>query len=357
MKKILHVVRSFNNGGTEKYIMNLLKNTYKEYDNYILIYENITYGREELEQMGIKIIQLKDINKEGVVDKIKFIRSFVKINQIDVVYSYTYYNSAYVMLAAFLGKVKKRITHAHRSASEQRRTLKYNIYIFLSKILISLFSTDCLACGLDAGKSLFYKKFKVINNGIELEKYKFNNEKRNLIRKEFNISDDDIVIGTIGRLDKNKNQIFMIKVFEKYHKENTNSKLLIIGEGEQKNDLKELIRNLKIEDVVILLGNREDANELYNAFDLFMLTSIKEGLPFVLIEAQANGLNSIVSDSVDKNADISNSIKFVSLDDDISKWLETIKKEKFIRKDNIKKIIEKGYSLESSIKSVMEIYG
>ena len=149
----------------------------------------------------------------------------------------------------------------------------------------------------------------------------------------------------------------MIKVFEKYHKENTNSKLLIIGEGEQKNDLKELIRNLKIEDVVILLGNREDANELYNAFDLFMLTSIKEGLPFVLIEAQANGLNSIVSDSVDKNADISNSIKFVSLDDDISKWLETIKKEKFIRKDNIKKIIEKGYSLESSIKSVMEIYG
>ena len=90
--------------------------------------------------------------------------------------------------------------------------------------------------------------------------------------------------------------------------------------------------------------------------DLFFLTSIKEGLPYVLIEAQTNGLKCIVSDSIDKSSDISNSIIFISLKEPINNWIEIIKKEKFKRKDNVKSIIESGYSIEDSVKIINKLY-
>ena len=356
MKTVLHVLRTFENGGTERYLINLLKKTYQEYNNIILVYDKVNYWNKELKEMNVKVISINNPKKDGVIKNLKMIGKIIKENKIDVLYSYTHYNSGIVMLAGFLKKVKIRITHSHRSSSEQKHSIKYHIYRLSMKLLINIFSTDRLACGNEAGKDLFYKKFKNVNNGIEIDKYIYDENLRKKIRKEFNIPENYKVIGTMGRLDKNKNQLFLIKVFKKYHDINNNSKLIIIGEGDNRKELEKYISNNELSTSVILTGIRSDANEIYNAMDLFALTSIKEGLPYVLIEAQTNGLSCVVSDSVDKNSNISNHISFLSLDEDYENWVDCIIENIKKRNDNIEKIISNGYSLNDSVTIIKNIY-
>ena len=356
MKKVLHVLRGFYNGGTEKYVMDLLRSTYKDYENILLVYENINHYKEELDKMNIKIIVIEPPKKIGFSKSIKKIRSVIKENDVDIVYSYTHYNSSIVMLCAFLEHVKIRITHSHRSSSEQSINPIYLMYILFNKILINIFSNVRLACGKKAGKSLFYKKFTIINNGVDIDKFKYDIDQRNQIRKKLNVSSDCSVIGMIGRLDINKNNIFFIKVFENYLKINSNSKLIIVGDGDQKEKLTKYVNDKKLNEKVLFLGKRDDVNKLYSAFDLFALTSIKEGLPYVLIEAQTNGLRCLVSDSVDRESNVSQKCTYLSLSDDYEKWCNEIDKNIKKRDNNIENLISNGYSLTDSVKEVINIY-
>ena len=356
MKRVLHVIRGFNNGGTEKYVMDLLRNTYKDYENILLLYEDINYYKEELDNMNIKYIIIKSPKQLGFFKSIKKVRKVIKENNIDIVYSYTYYNSSIVMLAAYLEGIKTRITHAHRSSSEQKKSLKYLLYIFINKVLISMFTNVSLACSKEAGKSLFYKKYRIINNGINIDKYKYNTSDRIKLRRDLSIPDDYTVIGMVGRLDENKNNIYFIKVIEEYIKTNTKVKLILIGDGCEKDNLIEYVKKHNLQDYIVFLGNRNDVNRLYNVFDLYVLTSINEGLPYVLIEAQANGLRCLVSENVDRESNLSGKMIFLPITDNYKLWCSEIDKNKGIRDNNRELIISKGYSLNHSVKEVIDIY-
>ncbi len=358
MINILHVIRNVGNGGTERFLFNLLINTSKEYNNIILTYSDVTHYKNIIEENNIKIIKIMDPNKSGLINNIKDIKKVIKDNKIDIVYSYTHYNSGYVMLAAFLCGVKVRITHSHRTESTNNRNIKTLLYNFVSKFLINIFSNNCLACGEEARNALFYRcrKVKLINNGIDIDKFIFSQEIRKKMRKKYNISDDTVVIGTIGRLDDNKNQKFLISVFDRYHQKNKESKLVIIGDGENKEKLVELGKKFKIDSDIIFTGNVSNANDYYNLMDVFCLTSINEGLPYVLIEAQTNGLNCIVSDSVDKKSNIAGNIKFINLNENYSNWVSELESINKTRSNNIKKIIANGYSIDNTITEIMNIY-
>ena len=148
----------------------------------------------------------------------------------------------------------------------------------------------------------------------------------------------------------------MLQVFKEYIKNKPLSYLVIIGDGDNKEQLQNYCKDNGIEDKVLFLGNKDNANEYYNVFDLFVLSSIKEGLPYVLLEAQVNGLHCISSNSVDHNSDLSNSILFLSLDDDISIWCKEIRKYIGNRKNNLEIIINSGYSIHDSLNEVKKIY-
>lgn len=357
MKKILHVIRNISDGGTEKFMQNIIENTNNEYNHYIISYKKVLESTEFVKKNNV---YLYDLDEKNILKVLIKTYRIIKKEKIDIIHCYTHYNSGYVMLIAFLAGVKKRITHSHRSESTRKKSILNNIYKFISRLLINIFSNICLACGEDAAKSLFYKSKNVtiINNGIELNKYKFDSKKRVSLRKKLNILENDIVLGTIGRLDYNKNQKFLIDIFNELTKKNTNMKLIIIGEGYEKNNLANQTKKLGISDKVLFLGSRRDVNELYNIFDIFCLTSFKEGLPFVLIESQANGLSCVVSDTVDKKSDLDNNIKFISLNSSKEEWIEEIngilKNKK--RKDNTKKIIEREYTIEKTIEKIKKIY-
>lgn len=358
MKKVLHVIRNIGNGGTEKYMINLITNPFNNVQNFILTYGDITCWNEELNKNNVEIFHIDDPAKIGINSFYKKFKKIIKDNKIDIVYSYTHYNSGLIMLFSYLLRIKLRITHSHRTESINNNSLKYKIYKLISKLLINIFSNKCLACGIEAKKSLFYnnKDVLIINNGINIKEYEFDNDQRIKFRKKLNIDDKTHIIGTVGRIDENKNHKFLVDIFKEYHKNNKNSKLIIIGDGEKREELELYIKSNKLSKDILLLGNRKDVNSLYNIFDLFMLTSYKEGLPFVLIEAQTNGLNCIVSDSVDKNSDITNSITFLSLNSDMKEWVNVIEKKICIRNKNTSKIIQKGYSIDDTVKIINNMY-
>lgn len=343
MKNILHVVTSLDNCGTEKYLINLLKGTYKQYNNYILVYNKKNMWEEELRKMNIKVICLND-NKNNK-ERMKFIRMAVKENNIDIVYAYTYYNSACVVLATLFTSVKKRIVHSHRTNVDRKVNPIKKLFC---KLVVSLFSTNCLACSKEAGKSLFlpFRKIEIIDNCIDTSKYIYNSEERVNLKSKLNFDDNDIVIGTIGRLDYNKNQKFLINIVKIMKKTQDNIKLIIIGDGEEKKNLENMIEEAGLSNQIKLLGNKDDANRYYNVMDVFVLTSYNEGLPFVLIEAQTNGLSCIVSDCVSKDAKINDNFVFISIEENIETWINHINKYSKIRETEIDKIVKK-YSLNS----------
>ena len=143
----------------------------------------------------------------------------------------------------------------------------------------------------------------IVHNAIDTERFKFNQELRDQTRKEFGISDDTILLGNVGRLCRQKNQKFLLDLLSKL--DLNRYKLLILGQGELKNDLVEHAKKIGVYNNVIFVDKSTQPEKFYNAFDIFLLPSLYEGLPVSGVEAQVNGLPCIFSDNVTKEANIS----------------------------------------------------
>ncbi len=260
------------------------------------------------------------------------------------------------LLAAKLAGCKIRIVHAH---STKCNDLK------LHKVLTGLFHKLCthnIACGEDAGRFMFGKKpFTVINNGIDLKKFEYSDAGRENIQKKHNLF-KKIVIGHIGMFNDIKNQDFLLEVMAELLKTNPNYALVLVGDGERRELVSQKAKEMGIEDSVIFAGLTDDAPAYLSGFDVFTLPSFFEGLPLVLVEAQANGLYCIASDHVTKEADKTGNISFLSIDKGSKIWAEEILK----RADNknreetsaiaIKTLKEKGYSAKDEAEKLLMFY-
>ena len=167
-------------------------------------------------------------------------------------------------------------------------------------------------------------KVTIINNAIDLDKFKYSEKLRKEKRKELGIKDDTLVIGHIGRFVTQKNHTFLIDIFNELHKENKDSLLMLVGQGPLQYEIKEKVKSLGLENSVLFLGQRDDVNRLYQAMDVFCLPSLYEGLPVVGVEAQANGLLCILSDEMTKETKVLNSTVFLSLNKTASEWANSI---------------------------------
>ena len=266
-KKILHVISSLKKGGTEKYLISLLKETNSEYENVIAYYGlgGDNDWEKELNELGIKVIRIDGGNLKRFIA----LRNIIKKEKIDIVYSYTFYNSKVVLLASLFTHVKKRIVHSHRIAVDNKYA---SLKTFLSKALITFLATDRLACSEEAGKALFFhRKYRIINNGIDVEHFAFDGYSRQAIRQQLGVSDNCILLGTIGRIDDNKNQILMLRIIERLKASKQNCRLAIIGDGENREKLKEAAKKSSINNEVLFLGSIQDVGKYYSAFDAFLL--------------------------------------------------------------------------------------
>lgn len=323
MIRILQIVPNMQSGGLESFIMNLYRNIDKEkiQFDFLVHYKEKYFYDDEIERMGGKIYRFSLRNDNNIIKYIKELDTFFKEHrEYKIIHCHMASIGFLLFYIARKNGVKIRIAHSHNSNTEN--TLKG----FVKSILIKPFkylSTHRFACSEQAGKFLFRKMdFQVIENAIDINKFSYNLDIRKKMREELNLQ-NKFVIGHVGRFCEQKNHDFLIECFAKFHKENNNSILLLIGEGELKEKIQKKVKELNIDKSVIFLGNRKDVNELYQAMDCFAFPSKFEGLGIVLIEAQVSGLNVISSSNIPEEAIVTNNIKL--LDTEIDLWIKNIR--------------------------------
>lgn len=359
--RIAQVIGKWVGGGVEAVVMNYYRHIDRNKIQFDFICDNdstnIPY--EEIEKLGGKVILVPPYQK--IIAYHKELKRIFKENNYKIVHSHINTLSVFPLYTAKCAGVPVRIAHSHSTTN--KKEWKKNLIKQTLRPFSKLFATHYFACSELAGRWLFgnkeYDKGNVflLSNAIDVEKFKYDEKIRKKIRKELKIKDDTVVIGHIGRFVAQKNHTFLIDIFSEYHKLNSNSILLLAGQGPLEEEIKEKVKKLQLEDAVKFLGQRNDVNRLYQAFDLFLLPSLYEGLGMVLIEAQCSGLPCICSTKVPQIAKVTEHLDYVNLNVPLSIWIKAIQSKKLInRKSCIKEVSKNGYNIENEVDKLINKY-
>lgn len=360
--KIFQLVGSYKGGGVEAVVMNFYRNIDRNKIQFTFVCDedstDIPY--EEIEKLGGKIIIVPPYSKPFKYHSA--LKKALKEDDYKIIHSHISTMSVFSLFAAKCAGVPVRIAHSHSTTNkkEKKKNLMKQVLRHFSKV----FATDYMCCSELAGRWLFgdkeYDKGNVylLNNAIDLDKFKYNESLRKMKRKELDIKDDTLVIGHIGRFVAQKNHDYLIDIFNEIHKKNNNSILLLAGQGPLMEDIKNKVKELNLEDNVKFLGQRNDANELYQAFDVFLLPSLYEGLPVVGVEAQAAGLLCYLSDDMTKETKVLDITKFMSLNNTPEEWANNILDDvkKYKRIDTSKEMTAKNFNIKEEAKKLEEYY-
>lgn len=355
MKRIAYIARNLNINGISSVILNYGEKLNKEKFKIDL------FVGEPINEINIKrcnnanIQIIKTPQKRGKNPLKYFV--FLKKKLVDYDIVHIHGNSRTIFLELLISRINKNkinIAHCHSIKCEHKL-----IHYLLTPFFRKMYDYG-VACSKAAGKWMFgNSSFLVLQNGIETSKYIYNINTRERIRKELNI-EDKFVIGHVGNFSDSKNYPFLLELFEKVFEKNDKARLLLVGNYDNNQTLKNKILSSKYASNIILYGATNKIYELYNAMDIFVFPSKYEGLGIVLVEAQCNGLKCVVSNMVPNEVEIdSKIIKFLSLNDDSEKWiLEILKKNNENRKQLYIKNQEKieQYDINKSVIQLEKIY-
>lgn len=333
--RIAHIIGKWIGGGVESVVMNYYRNIDKskiQFD-FICDDDSTNIPRAEIESMGGRIILIPPYQK--VFKYQKELKRVLREGNYRIVHSHINALSVFPLRAAKKAGVPVRIAHSHSTTN--KKEWKKNILKMVLKPFSKVYATHYFACTEHAGRWLFGDKefdkgnVYVLNNAIDLDKFKYDEQVRIAKRKELGIDDNTIVIGHAGRFVAQKNHEFIIDVFNEVHKENKNTKLMLIGKGPLEEQIKEKVKQYGLTEAVMFLGQRpEDIHELYQAMDVFLFPSLYEGLGMVAIEAQCAGLPCICSTEVPEIAQISESFVRIDLTEQNQVWIKAILNNKEI---------------------------
>lgn len=355
--RVAHIIGKWVGGGVEEVVMNYYRNINRDkiQFDFICDSDSIEIPYEEIESLGGRVILIPPYQK--ILSYHKKLKKILKENKYKIVHSHINTLSIFPLFAAKCAKIPIRIAHNH-STTNKKEWIKNSLKLIL-KPMSKIFATDYFACTSHAGKWLFGKsEFYILNNAINLNKFKYDSDIRKKKRKEFGIDDDTVVIGHIGRFVEQKNHRYVVKIFNEYHKKHKNSILLLVGQGPLVAEIKNIVLKLKLSDCVKFLGQRKDVNELYQVFDKLVFPSLYEGLGMVLVEAQATGLPCIASTEVPKDAEVTDLINFIDIDESsINKWTDCLNKDiKSIRESQTSKLTSCNYNIEKEAKKLEKYY-
>ncbi|MBE6729184.1 MAG: glycosyltransferase family 1 protein [Ruminococcaceae bacterium] len=364
MKRVLVYGISGGPGGVETVVKNIIFNADASEIGFDILtfYDNIEYA-DEYKKLGVNIYKITSRSENPVKNK-KELKEFFRENS-------SKYYAVWCNLAELINidvlkiakkyRIKKRIIHSHSVASTRNKLL--TMLHYFNRIFIGKIATDFWSCSLPAGKWFYNEKilnsdrFMVIKNAIYPEKHLFNEEIRRSAREELGIK-EELVVGHVGRLSiGEKNTLFLLEIFKEILKVKPEAKLLLVGDGRDKQIVDEKIRELQIETAVVRFGHRSDVNRLMNAMDVFVLPSKMEGLGIVLIEAQSCGLPCFTSaDVVPSEVKITEALEFISLYKTAEYWAKEIVSFKCNdRCSKTEEIVKAGYSIKEESKRVLEL--
>lgn len=363
--KILYFTPSIGNGGVEKMLYEWMARLSKleKYSFDIITNEIISNKYYKLFGDFVDNIYEMAYHPLRLDKKVPILIKILRKGNYDVFHVHSCFAFDFWMLAVAKHlNIKTRIIHSHNTHVVFR--LKATEYLDkLSKPLLRYYATDFMACGKEAGISLLGDKKQVkdnlviMENGIDVYNYIPNEAVRKEVREELNISCCH-VLGSVGRLEQQKNYSFLLKVFKEVRRLDEKFVLILIGSGTEEEALKKQTKDLKIEDYVIFMGEREDVPRLLQGLDVFVLTSLYEGLVISMVEAQCSGLPCIASNKIPQEVNLTKRVMFLGLDQSVDIWARNIKELLDIQRNLVayKDIIEAGYDINTSTKKLADIY-
>lgn len=275
--------------------------------------------KKHFEAIGCKVYLLE--NRDST--PLRYFMQLMKIimrERYDIMHAHG--NSATLAIettAAFLAGCKVRIVHSRNTFCEHTKADK------LLRWLMYLTYTDGFACGEKAGEWLFgNRKFTVINNGKNIDRFLFRPEVRKSYRDRLGVADDMIVLGHVGLFHRQKNHPFLIRIFEEICRESNHYRLVLIGEGEEKTAIENLVKEKGLSDKVFFLGKRDDVDRIIQALDIMVFPSLFEGMPNVVLEWQIAGLPVLLSDSITRECSITDNISYLPLEKGPTFWADRI---------------------------------
>ena len=364
MIRILMVVGSLDCGGAESLVMNLFRNIdrSKIVFDFAVHTEYRGFFADEVESLGGKIYHFP---KYRIINGIKFRKcwnNFFKEHQGEYQIIHTHHSSSVAMIL----KIAKKyglytIAHSHSAGWDKslmglgNRILSHGT----RKVADHFFACSHIAAVAEFGEKVAAdsSRCEIIANGIPTEKYLFNKDIRNRIRKELNLADNVHLYGHVGRFVYAKNHQYLIRVFAELLKKDPNSYLLLLGDGELKNDIVSQVEKLGIKDHVIMPGLVKNVNEYLQAMDYFIFPSNYEGLPVVLVEAQASGLRILKSDVITNEVDVTDLVDALSIQEEPIVWAEKIMQNIDYSRQNTYEIIKKaGFDISNSVNYLTKFY-
>lgn len=364
MIRVLQILHGIDRGGMETFVMNIYRAINRsQYQFDFLINSESGDYYEEIKSLGGKIYYIPARNK-GLTAFRKNLDEFFKGQAKD--YNAVHYHESSLTSLEPLYYAKKygipiRIMHSHNS--QIRGNNLHYITHFLGKFAISHLATHFYGCS-DKALDWMYKytgvrdKAIMINNGIDVFKFKYDQNKRVESRKTLGCKEDDFIIGHVGRFAPAKNHTYLIDIFRELLKIDGKYKLLLIGVGDLQKDIKEKAKREGVYDSTKFLGLREDTDVLYQAMDVFVMPSFFEGLPVVLVEAQASGLPIICSDRISKMSKMSDNLQMLSISESPQVWASTINEthRNINRSNAYENIIKYGYDINTIASNLCETY-
>ncbi|MBQ3285219.1 MAG: glycosyltransferase [Ruminococcus sp.] len=360
MKRILIISAGLQYGGVERFVTNIIKFApADEFQFDYLIFEGFGDSlAPEIIDRGGRVITIPSPQK-GYRRYIKKLGDLIDENHYDIVHSHTQFNSGINLWVARKHKVPVRIAHSHTTAHENAVSAKQRLYENAMRRLIKRSATHFCSCGVEAGKWMYGDHpFVVIPNGIDTDLFAYHDQSRKAIRNQYKIDPDAFVIGHSGTVYPLKNQEFLIRILPGIRKRQKNAELMLIGTGsdEEVNRLKRIASECQMTEYVHFTGAVMNINEHLSAFDVFAFPSLREGTPLALLEAQANGLPCVISDTIPQDAIITDLVMPLSLNDKDA-WISNICK---VSRNDPEKycalVSESGFDARKAYQKLFDIY-
>lgn len=358
--RVLQVIGIMNRGGAETMIMNL----YRRIDRCKVQFDFVENSLEpaafdeEILALGGRIYRCPHYNGKNHFSYVHWWKTFFREHPGEYPIVHGHLGST---AAIYLSIAKKHgafcIAHSH---SAGLGSLMYRIFSYPTRCIADQF----LACSIEAATSRYGKKVgndsnrcHVLNNAVDAKKFAFNSKIRINIRKKLQIAENAVVLGHVGRFVEAKNHLFLIDIFEKIHEKRADAILLLVGDGVLRPQIESYIQKKHLQGCVILAGVQSDTWNFYQAMDVFLMPSLYEGLPVSLVEAQTAGLPCCISDTIPREAAITDLVRFKSLDASADEWCDFVLRCAAIPRRNMEKEIQAaGYDISVTSKWLEDYY-
>lgn len=367
MIRVLQVFGTLGRGGLESFVMNLYRaiDRDKIQFDFLLTFPNGDY-EEEARALGARIFYIpnRSANFKEYKDSLN---AFFKLHSKDYSAIHLHASSLSSIDPLIYAKkfgIRRRIIHSHSSSVKHsvKARFVHRVVHEYRKLQIKRIATDYLGCSDKALEWMFSgtgirDKAVMINNGIDSAKFAYNLEVRKAVRSEFGIQ-NRFVMGHVGSFIDVKNHRFLINLFSKLIEKLPSAILLLVGDGELKEDIRNQVKMNGLQDNVIFAGVRSDVNRLLQGMDILIMPSFFEGLPVSLVEAQASGLPVLASNTISQDVALTPNIKFLSLQSCLEIWIDEIITvyKSFKRIDATDFIRRNGFDIKDIVEKISTIY-